>query len=203
MILPEELQRIEPQHFRDVAIVVGDVADADRGVDDDRPHRGDEDHEDRRGLTVAERGERDGKPGERGNGAQHLEHRIESAHRPDGLSDHRADRDADDRGKPEADRDALQRHQQPPAQARFLRAVDEERIDDELARTRPRSASARAGSRPAPSQSALPQRRARTRERPAEELSAPRRRGHSDEPSRDLNGRARRVAAQELLLPAA
>ena len=56
--LAEELERIEPQHGGDVAIVLRDVADADRGVDDDRPDRGDEDHEDRRRLAVAERRER-------------------------------------------------------------------------------------------------------------------------------------------------
>ena len=34
---------VEPQHPRDVAIVLRNVADADRSVDDDRPYRGDDD----------------------------------------------------------------------------------------------------------------------------------------------------------------
>src|SRR3954463_7078867 len=45
--LPEELEMIEPQHLRHVAVVLRNVADTDRGVDDDRPDRGDEDDEDR------------------------------------------------------------------------------------------------------------------------------------------------------------
>ena len=94
--LPEELEVIEPQHLRDVAVVLRDVADADRGVDDDRPDRGDEDHEDRRRLAVAEGGERERQPGERRHRAQHLEDRIEPAHRPDRLADQRAERDADE-----------------------------------------------------------------------------------------------------------
>ena len=95
--LEEELELVEPQHLRDVAVVLRDVADADRGVDDDRPDRGDEDHEDRRRLAVAERRERERQPGERRHGAQHLEDRIEPAHRPGRLADQRAERDADDR----------------------------------------------------------------------------------------------------------
>jgi hypothetical protein len=39
--LPEEFERIEPQDRSDVAIVLRNVANADRGVDDDRPHRSD------------------------------------------------------------------------------------------------------------------------------------------------------------------
>ena len=46
--LDEELELVEPQDARDVAVVLRDVADADGGVDDDRPDRGDEDDEDRR-----------------------------------------------------------------------------------------------------------------------------------------------------------
>src|SRR5262245_27794378 len=45
--LAEKLQRIELHHGSHVAIVLRDVADANGGVDDDRPDRGDEDHEDR------------------------------------------------------------------------------------------------------------------------------------------------------------
>ena len=95
--LEEELELVEPQHRRDVAVVLRDVADADRGVDDDRPDRRDEDHEDRRRLAVAERRERERQPGERRHGAQHLEDRIEPAHRPGRLADQRAERDAGDR----------------------------------------------------------------------------------------------------------
>ena len=35
------------------------------------------------GLAVAEGGQRDRQPGERRHGAQHLEDRVEAAHRPD------------------------------------------------------------------------------------------------------------------------
>src|SRR3954462_12976789 len=51
--LPEELEVIEPKHLRDVAIILRDVADADCGIDDDRPDRRDENYEDRRWLAVA------------------------------------------------------------------------------------------------------------------------------------------------------
>src|SRR6476659_808680 len=60
--LPEELEVIEPQHLRHVAVVLRNVADTDRGVDDDWPDRGDEDDEDRGGLAVAEGGERERQP---------------------------------------------------------------------------------------------------------------------------------------------
>ena len=105
--------------LRDVAVVLRDVAHADRGVDDHRPDRGDEDHEDRRGMAVAERRERQRQPGERRHGAQDLEHRIEAAHRPDRLADERAQQHADDRGEAEADRDALQRGEHAPGRARY------------------------------------------------------------------------------------
>ena len=135
--LPEELELVEPQHGRDVAVVLRDVADADGGVDDDRPDRGDEDHEDRRGLAVAEGGKRDRQPGQRRDGAQHLEDRVETAHGPNRLADDGAEHDADQAGEPIADGDALQRGQHAPAEADVLRTGDEERIDDEVARLAP------------------------------------------------------------------
>ena len=95
--LAEVLGAVQPDHGGDVAVVLRDVADADRGVDDDRPDRGDEDHEDRRGLAVAESGQRERQPGQRRHGAQHLEDRVEAAHRPDRLADQHAERDADAR----------------------------------------------------------------------------------------------------------
>ncbi len=48
MILQKNSMLVEPQHGRDVAVVLRDVADADCGVDQDRPDRGDEDDEERR-----------------------------------------------------------------------------------------------------------------------------------------------------------
>src|SRR6266540_4021262 len=46
--LPEEFEMIEPEDLRDIAVILRNVADTDRGVDDDRPDRGDEDDENRR-----------------------------------------------------------------------------------------------------------------------------------------------------------
>ena len=48
-----------------------------------------------------------------------------------------AERHADDGGEAEADGHALQRGQHPPAEADVLRAVDEERIDDQVIGFRP------------------------------------------------------------------
>ena len=49
------------------------------------------------------------------------------------LSDQGAERDADDAGQAEADRHALQRGQHAPAEPDVLRAVHEERVDDQVA----------------------------------------------------------------------
>ncbi len=147
MIFQKNSSWLSRSTARDVAIILRDVADADGGVDDHRPDRGDEDHEDRRRPAVAERGERDRQPGERRHGAQHLEDRIEPAHRPDRLADQRAEQDADDGCEAEADRHALQRGQDAPAKADVLRTCDEERIDDQVLGIGPDAASATAGSR--------------------------------------------------------
>ena len=62
------------------------------------------------------------------------------------LADERAEQNADDGGQTEADGDALQRRQHAPAEADVLRAVDEERIDDQILRLGPDLATAAAGS---------------------------------------------------------
>ena len=69
----------------------------------------------------------DRQPGQRRHRAQHLEDRVEPAHRPDRLADERAEQDADDRREAEADGHALQRDQHPPAEPDVLRAEIEER----------------------------------------------------------------------------
>src|SRR4051812_18018774 len=128
---------VEPEHSRDIAVVLRNVADADRGIDDDRPYRRDEDHEDRRWLAVAECRQRYRQPGERRDRAQDLEDRIEAAHRPDGLSDDGAEHDADDAGKAVADHHALQRDENAPTEPDILRTGDEKRIGDQVARFAP------------------------------------------------------------------
>ncbi|MGY3109399.1 hypothetical protein ACVWW7_006026 [Bradyrhizobium sp. LM6.9] len=130
--LGEELERIELHHRGDVAVVLRDVADADRGVDDDRPDRGDENDEDRGGLAVAERRERQRQPGQRRNRAQDLKQRIEPAHGPDRLADQDAERNAGDGGERIAERDALETGGEMPEQTLVDAAVVEERIEDQF-----------------------------------------------------------------------
>ena len=91
--LPKIFDRVEPKHFGDVAVILGDVADSNRGVDHDRPDGRDEDYEHCRRLAVAEGRERDRKPSKRGNGAQDLKDRIQRPHGPNGLANDRTDND--------------------------------------------------------------------------------------------------------------
>ncbi len=104
------------------------------------------------GLEFAEGGERQRQPGERRHRAQHLEDRIEAAHRPDRLADERTEQNADDGRKAEADGDALQRDQHAPAKADILRTVVEERIDDQILAVDPDLRRRRQDWRPAPEQ---------------------------------------------------
>src|SRR5439155_21445700 len=53
--LPEEFEMIELQHPRDVTVILRNVAYAHGRIDDDGPDCRDEDHENRRGLPIAER----------------------------------------------------------------------------------------------------------------------------------------------------
>jgi hypothetical protein len=84
------------------------------------------------GALSPEGGERDGQPGQRWHGAQHLEDRVEAAHGPLAQSDQRAKRHADDGREPEADGDALQAREHAPAQPDVLRPEHEPRIDDQV-----------------------------------------------------------------------
>ncbi len=62
-------------------IVAGDVADADGGIDHDRPGGRDEDDEDGKRLRLAERDEGQRQSGEGRNGPQDLEQGVEGAQR--------------------------------------------------------------------------------------------------------------------------
>src|SRR6266550_8254275 len=130
--LPEHLPPRQPYDGGDVAIVLRDVPHADRGVDDDRPDRGDEDHEQGRRVGIAEARERQRQPGERRDGAQDLEDRVEAAHRPGALADQHAERDADHGRQAEADADAAQALGDLPEGALVDAAIVVERIDDEI-----------------------------------------------------------------------
>ncbi len=76
------------------------------GIQDDRPDRGDEDQEDRRGLRLLKNGKADRQPCQRRHRPQHLKQGIE---RPEGkyaLPDQNAQRHADDRGQAVTDQHA-------------------------------------------------------------------------------------------------
>ncbi len=100
---------VQPQHLRDVAIILRDVAHAHRRVDEDRPDRGDEDHEDGGGLplpeappaTAAARPEAEwcAAPG-RSDPAPRMAKRA--------AADQHAQRDAHDRSEEIAEPDALE-----------------------------------------------------------------------------------------------
>ena len=96
MILQKNSNGLSRSTARDVAVVLRDVADADRGVDDDRPDRGDEDHEDRRGLASRKAASEIGS--QASGGTVRSTWKIGSSPRiaHTRLADERAERDADD-----------------------------------------------------------------------------------------------------------
>ena len=77
---------------------------AERGVDQHRPDRADEDHEDARDRRVLDRVERERHPGERRDRLQHLDERIERAVDQRRHADQEAERDRDQRREAEAQR---------------------------------------------------------------------------------------------------
>jgi hypothetical protein len=129
MILKKNSIWFSRSTLRDVAVILRDVADADGGVDDHRPDRGDEDHEDRRGLLSRKAASESGSQASGGTVRSTWKigsrPRIAQTDWPTSAPTS----DADDRGKAEADGDALQRDQDAPAEPDILRAVPEERFD--------------------------------------------------------------------------
>jgi len=101
-------------------------------VDDDRPYRGDEDHENGRRLPVTKCRERQRQPRQRRNGAKHLEQRIKPTHRPYRLPDQSAERDTGDGRQRVTERNPLKAGGQMPEQTLVDAAVIEERIEDQL-----------------------------------------------------------------------
>lgn len=90
-----------------------------------------------------------GNPGQRRNGAHHLEDRIETAHRPDRLADNRADQHTHHTGKTKADCDTLKRREDAKTEPDVLRSGDKERIDDQVLGIGPDTDGDGAASRPA------------------------------------------------------
>ena len=128
----EEFDGRQAQDLGDVAIILRDVADAHRSVDQDWPDAGDEDNEDGGGLAVAESRQRERQPGERRNGAQNLEYRIEAAHGERRLAEQDAHADADDRGEDIADSRRGEGGRHVPEKPLVDAVADLEGIDDDL-----------------------------------------------------------------------
>ena len=84
------------------------------------------------GCAVAKGGERDGEPGQRRHGAQHLEDRVETAHGPRLCPTSAPSATPTMAGQAEADGDALQDGQHAPAEPDVLRTQHEPGIDDQV-----------------------------------------------------------------------
>ncbi|KAG0773513.1 hypothetical protein G6F22_014815 [Rhizopus arrhizus] len=135
--LGRDLPFRQVQHPRHVQVVLRHARHAHRGVDDHRPDRTDENGPDRSRIGRLEQQQPQRQPGQR-------RHRTQQAHdgREHGAdrgisADGKPDRDADHRRQPEADRHALQRRQQVPADALVVGAVVIERIREQFHRRVP------------------------------------------------------------------
>ena len=115
------------ERARDVEPFLAHAGDAERGVDQHRPERADEDHEDRREAGILDGVERERHPGERRDRLQHLDERIERAAHQRRHADQEADRDRDQHGEQIADADARDRIGELDADALVVRAVVVER----------------------------------------------------------------------------
>src|SRR5690606_39978310 len=72
--------------LRHVAVILRNIADTHRGINDDGPDGGNKNYENRRRRTGLKSSQGNGQPGQWWYGTQHLKNRVEAAHGPFGTA---------------------------------------------------------------------------------------------------------------------
>ncbi len=116
------------QRARDVDPLLAHGGDAERGVEQHRPYRADEDDEDRRDRGILDGVERQRHPGQRRDRLQHLDERIERLADQGRHADQEAERDRDDHREQIAEADAADRIAELDAEALVVRPLVVERL---------------------------------------------------------------------------
>jgi hypothetical protein len=125
-------QRTDLKRARHVDPLLAHGSDTEGGIEQHRPDRADEDHEDRRQAGVLDGVERERHPGERRNGFENLDERIERAADQGRHPDQEAQGNGDDDRKQITEPNACDRITELDAEPLVVRAVIVERLLDVL-----------------------------------------------------------------------